>query len=57
MTRPQWQKSSYSASEGNCVEVRRGESTRDVRDTKHRASGHVSVSPGAWRALLGTVRQ
>ncbi|MDA2811187.1 DUF397 domain-containing protein [Nocardiopsis sp. RSe5-2] len=48
----EWHKSSYSANGANCVEVREHAQGADVRDTRHRAAGHLSFSPGEWRAFL-----
>jgi hypothetical protein len=52
-----WRKSSYSGNNGgNCVEV--GSAARGVlvRDTTDRAGAVLSLSAGAWRALLAGVR-
>jgi hypothetical protein len=52
-----WRKSSYSGNNGGaCVEV--GNAARDVvvRDTTDRAGAVLSLSAGAWRALLAEVR-
>jgi hypothetical protein len=52
-----WRKSSYSGNNGgNCVEV--ADATRGilVRDTTDRAGVALSLSAGAWRALLAEVR-
>ena len=51
MTR--WRKSSYSASDGNCVEVGRGVG---VRDSKAPAT-HLPVSAVSWAAFLGEVKR
>jgi hypothetical protein len=47
-----WHKSTYSPSGSDCVEVREHVSGADVRDTKHREAGHLSIPPGQWVALL-----
>jgi hypothetical protein len=56
MTKPgragEWQKSSHSGGEGqDCVEVRLGHVV-DVRDTKNREGGQLTVSSAAWAGLL-----
>nr|WP_132875113.1 DUF397 domain-containing protein [Tamaricihabitans halophyticus] len=47
-----WRKSSYSAGSNGCVEVARTEGAVQVRDTKNRAGGQLTISGAAWRALL-----
>jgi uncharacterized protein DUF397 len=48
-----WRKSSYSNASGlNCVEVARLASSVAVRDSKTPTSGHLSLTPSAWRAFL-----
>ncbi|PSK93598.1 uncharacterized protein DUF397 [Murinocardiopsis flavida] len=51
-----WHKSSYSGGNNECVEVREGPSTADVRDTQNRQAGHLSFHPGEWAAFLHQVR-
>ncbi|MFE0028398.1 DUF397 domain-containing protein [Amycolatopsis sp. NPDC059021] len=46
-----WAKSSHSTEQGDCVEVAISEAV-GIRDTKDRASGHLTVSRQAWRAAL-----
>nr|WP_026123552.1 DUF397 domain-containing protein [Nocardiopsis chromatogenes] len=48
----EWHTSSYSPNGSNCVEVREHAQGADVRDTKHRAAGHLSFSLDEWRAFL-----
>jgi len=48
---PQWHKSSYSGSAGDCVEVAEGERVL-VRDTQNRPLGHIEYSAQAWSAFL-----
>jgi uncharacterized protein DUF397 len=50
-----WRKSSYSATEGECVEVALA-STVGVRDTKARHLGQLTVSRTAWTALCSVVQ-
>ncbi len=48
----EWRKSSYSGGEGSdCVEVRMG-AVVDVRDTKDREGGQLTVSSSAWAVFL-----
>ena len=51
-----WRKSSYTGTNGNCVEV--GDTTRtvQVRDTKDRAGAVLTLSAEAWRSFLGTLK-
>ncbi|MGI5499493.1 DUF397 domain-containing protein [Lentzea sp. CA-135723] len=50
MTR--WRKSSYSASDGNCVEVGRGVGVRDSKSP----SVELPLSDGQWASLLRLVK-
>lgn len=50
-----WRKSSYSATEGNCVEVKLDRSV-GIRDTKAREQGQLTVTPTAWTAVLTALR-
>ncbi|WP_152603766.1 DUF397 domain-containing protein [Amycolatopsis rifamycinica] len=50
-----WRKSSYSATEGECVEIYLAESV-GVRDTKARHLGQLTVSRAAWAALCSVVQ-
>ncbi|WP_344969072.1 DUF397 domain-containing protein [Salinactinospora qingdaonensis] len=52
---PQWHKSTYSASQGSCVEVAEGE-TILVRDTQNRQQGHIEYSSDAWTSFLRDVK-
>jgi uncharacterized protein DUF397 len=51
-----WFKSSHSATNGSCVEVRFADDTTDVRDSKHPASEELSFPRTAWAAFLAGVR-
>lgn len=53
ITRGVWYKSSYSCGANNCVEVRPGEDTVEVRDSKDQGNGPVlAFSAEAWSAFL-----
>ncbi|MFC6087297.1 DUF397 domain-containing protein [Sphaerisporangium aureirubrum] len=54
-----WKKSSYSNSNGgDCVEVALFPAGDvGLRDSKHPGDGHLTLSPDAFRAFLGTVRR
>lgn len=51
-----WRVSTYSASEGNCVEVGETGSAVLVRDTKNRSAGSLRVSPAAWHRFAAAVK-
>ena len=55
MTSPQWRTSSYSGTNGNCVEVATAGDARLVRDTKQRQAGHLSIGDHGWRSFLDTI--
>jgi Domain of unknown function (DUF397) len=50
-----WRKSSYSATEGNCVEVKLDRAV-GIRDTKARECGRLTVSRAAWTAAVSALR-
>lgn len=49
--RPLWRKSSYSATQQECVEVALAPKV-GVRDTKDREGGQLTVPAGAWQAFV-----
>ncbi|MFI6300026.1 DUF397 domain-containing protein [Nonomuraea sp. NPDC050790] len=54
---PHWFKSSYSATNGACVEVAGLPGGRvGVRDTKNRSGGTLAVSLDAWRDFVEAVK-
>jgi hypothetical protein len=53
---PSWVKSSYSAGEGNCVEVATLPETIMVRDSKNTAGPALRFSPDAWRRFTDTLK-
>ncbi|MEU4801752.1 DUF397 domain-containing protein [Actinosynnema sp. NPDC023587] len=48
--------SSYTDGNGTCVEVATVPGSCAVRDTKHRAGGHLTVSSRAFRSFLARLR-
>jgi hypothetical protein len=46
-----WRKSSYSADQGECVEVASTPADVRVRDTKDRSGGSLTFTPDQWRAF------
>ncbi|WP_285729434.1 DUF397 domain-containing protein [Nocardiopsis sp. ATB16-24] len=48
-------KSSYSATQNDCVEVAETPKGAAVRDTKNREAGHLVFTASEWAAFLGTV--
>ncbi len=51
-----WQKSSYSSAQGNCVEVARLPDGAAVRDSKDRSGSVLRFSAEAWQAFLSAVK-
>jgi len=53
-----WKKSSYSAANGNCVEVARlGAGYIGVRDSKNAAPATLGFTPACWRAFVSDVKR
>jgi len=46
-----WHKSSYSAANGDCVEIGPGVGIRDSK-----SSGHLPVKAPAWSAFLSAIK-
>lgn len=56
MTVPhQWRKSTYSGQQSDCVEVAPSSQEVQVRDTKARSAGHLTVPADSWKAFLITL--
>jgi hypothetical protein len=51
-----WRKSTYSYSNGDCVEVGSAPGYVGVRDSKNRAAPPLVFAGPAWSALLTTLR-
>jgi hypothetical protein len=47
-----WKKSSYSAANGNCVEVARLGPQVGVRDSKDTALPALTFTPAVWRTFV-----
>lgn len=57
--RSKWRKSTYSATQSECVEVDMDDPTAPavgIRDSKAPDAGRVSVSPTAWSAFLDDLK-
>jgi hypothetical protein len=55
--RPQWRKSSHSATSGQCVEVAQAEEGgRTARDSKHSDGPVLSFGAAAWSAFTAGLR-
>ena len=50
-----WRTSSYSGSNGSCVEVSSGRAVR-VRDSKDRAGPGLAFSPTEWQDFIDQVK-
>lgn len=50
-----WRKSSWSGTEGNCVEIALTEETAFIRDSKDRAGGTITMSAAAWSELVNSL--
>lgn len=47
-----WRKSSFSAGQGNCIEVRKhADGSRDIRDSKDPDGPILSFTRDEWRAF------
>jgi hypothetical protein len=54
---PIWVKSSFSAGQGQCVEVAAlPDGGRAVRDSKNTAGPALRFSAAAWRELIATIK-
>lgn len=57
MSRREWVKSTYSFSNGNCVEVRTfGDGHRSVRNSRYPDTELRAFTPGEWQAFCDGVR-
>jgi Domain of unknown function (DUF397) len=51
-----WIKSSYSMTNGNCIEARRSAGLIEVRDSKNPGGSILGFGPAEWDAFVGQVR-
>ena len=51
-----WRTSSYSGTNGNCVEVADAAGTVAVRDTQDRAGAVLTLGADTWRAFVNTIK-
>jgi len=51
-----WRKSTYSGSNGSCVETASGDGVVLVRDTTDRDGGTLAVSAQAWKAFAARIK-
>jgi hypothetical protein len=57
LSRTRWRTSSYSGTNGECVEVAADSGSRVlVRDTKDREGPVLAFQPGTWRRFAGQVK-
>jgi hypothetical protein len=57
LSRTRWRTSSYSGTNGECVEVAADSGPRVlVRDTKDREGPVLAFRPGTWRRFAGQLR-
>lgn len=51
-----WRTSSYSGSQGDCVEFRHTTDAVGVRDTKNRMAGHLVLRDDIWTTFVTQLR-
>ena len=54
LSRARWRTSSYSGTNGACVEVADSGAQVLLRDTKDREGGYLTVPAAAWTAFLSS---
>ena len=57
MTQINWRKSTYSRSNGNCVEVGTDRTLVAVRDSTDPGGPVIDVSPRAWTAFTEQIKR
>lgn len=53
---PEWRTSSYTGTNGNCVETASGNQTVSVRDTRNRDGGTLNFTADAWTEFLASLK-
>ncbi|MBX6767475.1 MAG: DUF397 domain-containing protein [Actinomadura rubrobrunea] len=51
-----WRKSSYSGTQGDCVELARLGAEVGIRDSKNPENGHLAVAPEVMKGLIGRIK-
>jgi hypothetical protein len=55
--KPSWRKSSFSAANGNCVEVGELDGFIGVRDSKDISQPSLSFTSAQWQAFVGGIKR
>jgi hypothetical protein len=56
MNEQAWRTSSYTGSQGNCVEVGDADRAILVRDTKDRNGGTLTFTAAAWQSFANSLK-
>jgi Domain of unknown function (DUF397) len=56
LSRAEWRRSSYSGTNGNCVEAAAARAAVAVRDSKDPDGPRLVFAPVAWRAFAAAVK-
>lgn len=56
LSRATWRKSSYSGSNGNCVETAAANSVVAVRDTQDPTGPRLAFAPSTWSAFARKIK-
>ncbi len=56
LSRAQWRRSSYSGTNGNCVEAAAAHAAVGVRDSKDPEGPRLVFSTSAWRAFAAALK-
>lgn len=52
----EWRTATRSGTDGNCVEVRRADDGVQVRDTKNREGGTLTVPSAGWQTFINDIK-